>query len=439
VRQIAQNITTEGLGRVAEDGRLEPQFASQWALSDGGRTLRINLKPGLQFQDGSPANGGAVAHLLPAAFHNLAGSLADDVDAIVAPDATTVDIRYRRSSPFLLELLEVPIRTTGPHGVSTGPFMAAERDDEWLANPNYHLGRPAIDRVTIQTFPSVRSAWAELLRSNIDMLYEVGADALDSLENATNVEVFTFTRRYQYTVVLNTASSALKSKAIRQAMSLAIDRVQLVQRALNGHGLPSTGPIWPKHWALADKSVRSHFDPGRAAEQLHRSASIRFVCLMPSDPIYERIGLELKRQLALVGIDVDLKALPPDELLRAEGSREYDAVLTEMISGPTLLRLYLMWHSGGPMNSTNARGNATIDAALDRVRNATTEDEYRDAVPRVQAAFEDDPGALFLAWSERARAVSRRFTVPAPEPGADVLRTLRLWAPRNDERFANRN
>jgi hypothetical protein len=46
---------------------------------------------------------------------------------------------------------------------------------------------------------------------------------------------------------------------------------------------------------------------------------------------------------------------------------------------------------------------------------------------------------MLLAWSERARAVSTRFVVPPPEPGIDVLATMRLWKPRNDERFASRN
>ena len=45
-----------------------------------------------------------------------------------------------------------------------------------------------------------------------------------------------------------------------------------------------------------------------------------------------------------------------------------------------------------------------------------------------QRAIVDDPPAIFLAWSERARAVSTRFEVPV-EPGRDILSTLRLWRP----------
>ena len=44
----------------------------------------------------------------------------------------------------------------------------------------------------------------------------------------------------------------------------------------------------------------------------------------------------------------------------------------------------------------------------------------------------DDPPAIFLAWSERARAVSKRFDVPPPKPGRDILGTLRLWKPAGD-------
>jgi len=57
----------------------------------------------------------------------------------------------------------------------------------------------------------------------------------------------------------------------------------------------------------------------------------------------------------------------------------------------------------------------------------------------LQQAFTDDPAAVFLAWSERARAINKRFVVPPLEAGRDPLATLRLWTPRSDERVARRN
>jgi len=85
-------------------------------------------------------------------------------------------------------------------------------------------------------------------------------------------------------------------------------------------------------------------------------------------------------------------------------------------------------------------GDPEIDRALDRIRNATSDDVYRDAVRNFERVASDDPPAVYLAWGERARAVSKRFAVPAGDPGRDVLATLRLWKPASStEQHARRN
>src|SRR5947199_377608 len=53
--------------------------------------------------------------------------------------------------------------------------------------------------------------------------------------------------------------------------------------------------------------------------------------------------------------------------------------------------------------------------------------------------FTNESPLLFLAWGERARAVSRRFDVPAPEKGRDVLATIRLWRLAGAPQVASRN
>jgi hypothetical protein len=51
----------------------------------------------------------------------------------------------------------------------------------------------------------------------------------------------------------------------------------------------------------------------------------------------------------------------------------------------------------------------------------------------------DDPPAVFLTWSVRARAVSTRFLVPPIETGRDILGTIRLWKPGPAELRAGSN
>jgi peptide/nickel transport system substrate-binding protein len=438
LRQLNQNLSMEGLGRLSDDGRIEPQLAAKWALVDDGRTLRVTLRPGVTFHDGTAMDAAGVAGILPDALRGVAGSVLDDVDHIRAVGTDTVEIGFKRPSPLLLESLEVQIRKPGQTIIATGPFMtAAGSTSELMANSGYYLGAPKIDRLSLRTFPSIRSAWAELLRNNIDMLYEVGPDALDSLESSTSVSTFRFTRRYQFTIALNSAAPALQSAAIRRALNQGVDRAQLVRQSLNGHGVPSSGPVWPKYWALENTAASPAFDSAQAAATLG-PRKLRFTCLIPADQVYERIGLELKRQLTAVGVEMDLRSTPPDELFDAQKTGKYEAVLIDTVSGPTTLRLYQLWHSGGAMNPGKL-GNATIDDAFNRVRHAETEPEFRRAVTALQEAFRDDPPAIFLSWSERARAVSKRFVVPAPEPGREILSTLRLWTPRTGETFTSRN
>jgi len=439
IRQLTQIITVEGLGRLEEDGRVFPWVADKWETGADGRSLIVTLKPGVKFHDGSLATSEAVSAFLPAGLRSAMGSVAEDVEHVKPAGPNAIEIGFRHRSPFLLEALEAQIRKPGQAIVATGPFVVAPNSTtELRANVDYYLGRPKIDVVQIQMFPSVRAAWAELLRNRIDMLYEVGLDALDSLESSSSVMVPTYVRHYQYVMALNTALPSLRSSAVRHALNIAIDRQELVRRALRDRGVPSTGPISPRYWALKNDSQVQQDGPTSAAAIL-KGKRIRFTCLLPNDQISERIAIELKRQFANVGVEMNLRAAPQDEIFEAERAGTFEAFLSEFISGPTVLRPYQLWHTKGSGNPEGRLGNAAIDAAFDKVRYAEDEETYRSAVAQLQKTFLDDPPAIFLAWSERARAITKRYVVPPAPPGRDVLGTLRLWTPRENQRIASRN
>ena len=79
-----------------------------------------------------------------------------------------------------------------------------------------------------------------------------------------------------------------------------------------------------------------------------------------------------------------------------------------------------------------------MDSALDVVRTAASDDDYRVAVEKLQQLTFDNPPAIYLAWGQRSRAISKRFDVPV-EPGRDILSTLRLWKPAAGAQNASRN
>jgi hypothetical protein len=139
----------------------------------------------------------------------------------------------------------------------------------------------------------------------------------------------------------------------------------------------------------------------------------------------------------MVGVSMEIEVVSPEKIFEALNDSAFEAVLLDMVSGPSIFRSYLWWHSSGSFNP-GALGGDSMDIALDRVRYAASEDEYRLAVGGFQRAVVENPPAIFLAWSERARAVSRRFDVAA-EPGRDILTTLRSWRPANDFQSVGRN
>ncbi len=442
---IVQNLSIESLARVGDDGRPQPQLAGSWTIAPDGLSAIVRLRAGVRFSDGSLLVAGPVADLLNSTLKDTMGPAFEDVEKIVALDDTQISIHYRRPSPFLLESLEVAVTKPGSPDIGTGPFVlaGASAPNELLANDAYYLGRPKIDRIVVNSYPTVRAAWADMLRDRLDMLYEVGVDALDSMRTATNVSVYTFTRRYQYEVIFNTAAPPLKSPRVRSALNMAIDRDALIRDALNGQAVASFGLVWPQHWSLAPGLATFRYDPqaaaaalspARGAEAGHASKRLRFTCLVPPD--YERLALAIKQQLEAVGVEMVLQQETPDGIFEAYASGNFEAVLGDVISGQSLFRPYQWWHTAGSLNPGHL-GSAALDAALDRVRHASSDDEYRAAVAALQQTIVDDPPAIFLAWSERARAVSSRFEVPATEPGRDILATLPFWTLRAGERQAS--
>ena len=429
LKQFLENLTLEGLTKISLNGRVRPWLAEDVKTSSDGLLITITTRPNVRFHDGSPVTSEIIASTLREAFTSNPFTGAD-IQAIVAAADDRIEIRLRRPSRFVFESLEELIRKPGAKEVGTGPFAVvdSEGDDaELRANSDYYGGAPTLNRIVVNMYPRIRSAWAEILRDNLDMVYEVGVNALDSLEMSDQIDVFSFPRSYQYVMFFDTRAPALHSPDVRRAINAAVDRSAFVRDVLNGHGLESTGPVWPRNWAVDGALKQLASEPSTAAKLLNRSGRrVVFHCMVaPND---ELAALVLKRQLAEVGVDMILEEVPLERLQQPREWGHFEAILMTAISGPNLLRTALWWHSKSPRN-TGRSASARVDAAIDDARAALTDEEYRRAVLGFQQAVMDDPPAVFIAWNERARAVSRRFKVPVVEPKTDILGTLPKWQP----------
>ena len=437
VQQVVRNIALEGLVRIDRDGRPKPWLAEGWSVSPDRLTWRLALRPSATFHNAQPATASVVSDIEARDLPGYLGPAFADVRTIQAVAPYELEVALKRPSTFLLEGLDMPIQQGRETPIGTGPFSAIKRSQpeaEMQANAGYYDGIPGIDRIIFKSYDSIRSAWADMLRGRVDMLYEVGTNAIDFLRPSTHANVFTFERSYAFLVFLNVHNPKLRDKSLRQSLNAAIDRSALIAEALNGHGTPADGPVWPYHWAYSQEFPRFRFDARRMQV---RTDVGRLMCMITTDQSQERMALALQRQLRAIGIELVFDQVSADQFVARFQSGDFETGLVDTRMGPSLLRQYQAWYSNAPFN-WGRFSSTSVDEALDRIRSAPDDTAYKTGVADFQRAIVDDPPAIFLAWGERLRAVSTRFEVHE-EPGRDIMSTLRLWRPLANERMIGPN
>ena len=451
VRNLASNLSIEGLTQVSPDGHAIPRLAERWQWEDSGYSLRITLRPDVVFHDGTPLT----ARLAASVLENLIARPGNgamfpsllDIQDVVAEGELDVLFRLSKPSAFLPEDLDLPF-VIGTPPVGTGPFriVASTPSEIQLERfDRYHRGSPRIAKVVIRAQDALRTAWSALLRGDVDMVTDVPPDAVQFVGN-DEVQVVSFPRNYQYVIAFNSQKAPFDRREVRRALNVALDRQAIVQSVLQGRGVASSGPLWPQHWAF-DRSVTTYpADPSAATlmlEQagLHLSAStggpparLRFTCLIPEGfSVVERLALEIQRQLYSIGVDMRVEVVRPQDFDGRVRSGDFEATLMDMIGGPSLGRAYVFWGSAKSFSGLNLFGyeNAEAERLFGILRTTTNEAAIRSATRALQRVFLDDPPGLFIAWNERARAVRRDFRIvqDVQSDPADPIYSIWRWVP----------
>ena len=455
--EVIAVLTGEGLLRTGPDGHLEPLLAESWRIDDTGTTILVNLRQDVSFHDGSPMTAADVKTSLDRVRGDPRRPLLGDIESIEAQGAHRVSIRLAHPSArlVLFELgVRIEKRASEGRAVGTGPFRVVaggENEDTTLRmNPYYHRGTPLIDEVRLKGYPTLRTAWAAMMRSEIDLLYDVPIVSREFVDADSTVWVSALESPYAFALVFNTRRPLFDDPRLRVALSHAIDREAIIEGVFRGHASVASG-IWPKHWVYGGVDLARRHDPKHADRLLtelgferpssidppagKHSSRLRFETLVGFDQAQvERIALLLQRQLRQVGVEMEIDAKPFVEVDTQIFTRpdSWDAVLLRLNTARNLTRLYTYWHSSQQIAVSGFTG---ADDALEALRSSVTDAAIRTAASEVQRILFEEAPAVFLASAEDARAVSRRFVVP-DEPGRDVVETLWQWrvaaeTPRN--------
>jgi peptide/nickel transport system substrate-binding protein len=428
-------------------GRPGPALAQSWQWEDEGRRLRLRLKPGVTFHDGTALTAPLVVRVLEAARNpgNLRRSLGfEHVTHIEATGELDIDIRLTQADVFLLTALN-ETRITHPDlpDIGTGPFELVRRTPSVEARrfDRYHGGLPGSALVQIHTYESKRAAWAALMRGEVDAAQEISREAVDFMERSSQIRTYSSPQPFYITLILNHERGPLADPRVRRALGHALNREKIVDWAMRGLGIVAEGPIWQFHWAYPPKGAPAAYSPGRAVELLQEAghglrpangdgpaARLSFRCLFVNeDPQYERIALMVQRQLFDIGVDVELVPLTLAALAPRASAGDFDALLVPANAGRSLMFTHQFWHSPNPGSAPDLRtGYSGADPALDRLRASTSDDQLRESLRLLSERFRDDAPAVFIAWTEVTRAVNSEISV-GTEPPHDPFTSIWKW------------
>lgn len=444
VSPLLFTLTRTRLVRLDQAGMAQPGLIERWTTSPDRLTWTLRVRDGIRMQDGhvaTPAD--VVDRIRQTLASGESGPGLWPVTAVERDGEHDVTLQLREPTSLLLESLALVPAVPG------GPYRAvdeAAREPELLAVPQ--PGQPPTDiaAVHVRRFDTQRAAVAALLREEVDVLYEVPSETRDLLAAEDGVHVFPHVKPYVITFGVNHRHPILARREVRLAMNAAIDREALIAQVSGGVGIPAADVIWHQHWSRphgsdAEMMRVDRERAGRLLDQvgLTRRASdgggvaprFRIACLVLDNPMMLRVAGRLQQAYADIGIALDLQVVGLDRLGTRLESGAFDAFVSPVVSGYGLGMPYVHFGAHGHPRMIDF-GYEAAAPALERVRQASSDQAMASAISNLHRVLLDDPPAVFLFWQETSRAVGRRITVPSGWYG-DVLGSLPRWTVRAEE------
>ena len=321
----------------------QPYLAKSWEVSHDGLSVTLKLVEGATFHDGHPITSEDVAFSIETvkAYHPFKSMFAP-VEQVKTPDAHTVVVVLSQPHPALLlamssQLLSIIPKhiygdgqdpKTHPRNsenvVGSGPFKLVEfKRDQHIILERYEnffiKGRPYLDKIVMRIIKD-GSARTIALDSGEFMLsgFEQTPRDLNRLKKNPNLNVSNEGYAAIGSIVwlaFNTKQGKTADKAVRQAISYAVDRNFILKALMLGTAKPAKTGIHPGS-PFYDDSVNGYdVDLDKANKILDDagyakgSDGMRFGLTVDYGwAIVKPYAEYMKPQLKKIGIDVTVRA-----------------------------------------------------------------------------------------------------------------------------------
>jgi peptide/nickel transport system substrate-binding protein len=471
-------LVYNGLVRYDKNLQLEGELAESWDISDDRLTITFHLRKGVTWHDGAPFTSEDVLFTYQMYIDpKVPTSYAEDflqVAKAEAVDPYTFRVTYKEPFAPALEswgtaiqpkhLLEGQDITKSPltrSPVGTGPYKFVKWDAgekiELLANPDYFEGQPYIHRVVYRVIPDTSTQFLELQSGGLDMM------GLTPIQFKTQTDTPAFTRNFNkysylsfsYTYLgYNLNKPLFQDQRLRQAISYAINKQEIIDGVLLGLGEIATGPYKPDTWVYNKKVKRYPYDPDRSRSLLAEAGwtdsdgdgildkdgqKLAFTIVTnQGNDLRSKTAEIIQRRLKEVGIAIEIRVVEWATFLKEfifPGN--FDATILGWSGGPEPDQ-YNIWHSSKTapreLNFIKYK-NPEVDKLLEQGRRTFDQSERKKIYDRFQEILAEEQPYTFLYVAEALPAVAKRFRGIEPSPAGITYNFIKWWVPESEQKY----
>lgn len=344
--------------------------------------------------------------------------------------------------------------------VASGPYKLKkwERNQFIILEANkqcFLFNDEMIDEVIFKIVPDYNSILTQLKKGEIDLAEDIRPNDAKDLSQTKYINIKSVKgRQYEYVGWNNIDGNYFNEtgkikphklfgdKKVRQALSYAINRKEILEQYLNSYGTLCNSPISEIFVEEFDKSLAGYdYNPAKAKQLLREAGwsdknqngtiekngeEFKFILNIPSgNPLREFTSTIIKSNLKQVGIDVKIEKLEFGVLMDGLLNRKLDAwILAWFIPIPIDLKSY--WYSDLLQNQMNFPGyqSKEIDHIIQQLERKLSFDRYLELMKRFQKVISEEQPVTFLFWSDNIVCYNSRIENITINPFGPVQR---IW------------
>src|SRR5712664_2371490 len=409
------------LVRFDENMTPNPELAESWEISKDSLTWTFKLRQGVKFHDGQDLTSADVKYTFDRLFEKSPGK-SDFIAVDKVEPAGKHAVKFITKEPFagLLAALggfwgfiisEAGIKKHGDlnkAALGTGPFLLedwkVEQQMLLKKNPHYFKkGRPHVDQLVLRTIPDEANIVAALRTGQIQHAFIEDNKNYNLLKEEKGLVGYHSSRLgYDY-LNINASRGPLKDVRVRQAISWAVDRSQVMRVAASGFGrltAPATAPM--KQWQLPEEQWMRYYKADvEKAKKLMADAgqangfTVKLL-VIPTFPTMVSGAPVVAAHLKRIGINAEIENVEYTVWIKRWQAKDFDMTMntTPGYADPDTA-FFRALHSTKGQN-WNSWSVPDLDAMLEEGRRTLDPKKRKEIYDRVQLMILENVPQLWL-------------------------------------------